>query len=154
MWKCLECGHLFEDGEEVSWTESYGEHFSGCPVCKCAYAEAYQCDRCGSYHLSDELYNGLCLDCLKEIATPHNIADWCDTDTILAEQFYEFYYDSLIANSSKHLRQLLRGGLLQRQAIDRLNNRRETADKCFEFINGSEEYKYEFSEWIKKGNMK
>ena len=96
----------------------------------------------------------VCADCLKELATPHNMADWCEPDTLLAEQFYGFYYDSLIADSSEHLRQLLRGGLLQRYAIDKLNNRHDAADKCFEFINSSEVLKYDFAEWIKKGKKK
>ena len=153
-YKCLECGHIFDEGEERRWIEPHGEHMTGCPVCGCAYDEACQCDRCGSFHLSDELYHGLCLDCLKELATPHNMADWCEPDTLLAEQFYGFYYDSLIADSSEQLRQLLRGGLLQRYAIDKLNNRHDAADKCFEFINSSEVLKYDFAEWIKKGKKK
>lgn len=153
-YKCLECGHIFEDGEELRWVEPHGEYMTGCPICKCAYDDAYQCDQCGSFHLSDELYHGLCLDCLKALATPHNIVDWCETDKLLAEQFYGFFYSSLIADSSEQLRQLLRGGLLQRHSIDKLQHRRETADKCFEFINSSEENRYDFAEWIKKGNAK
>lgn len=153
-YKCLECGRIFEDVEAYDWTEPSGERFTGCPVCFCAYGEAYQCDRCESYHLSDELYEGLCLDCLKELATPQNVADWCETDTLLAEQLYGFYYDSMIADSSEQLRQLLRGGLLQRYALDKLNNKHEAADKCFEFVNSSEVLRYDFAEWIKKGKEK
>ena len=153
-YKCLECGHIFEDGEEWRWVEPHGERMTGCPICGCAYDEAYQCDRCGSFHLSDELYHGLCLDCLKELAPPHNIADWCETDALLAEQFYGFYYDSLIADSSEQLRQLLRGGLLQRYSLDKLQRRHDAADRCFEFINSSEENRYDFAEWIKKGKTK
>ena len=58
-YKCLECGRIFEDVEAYDWTEPSGERFTGCPVCFCAYGEAYQCDRCENYHLSDELYEGL-----------------------------------------------------------------------------------------------
>lgn len=150
VYKCLECDHLFEDGEEYRWMEPGGERFAGCPICFCAYGEAYQCDRCGSYHLPDELYEGLCLDCLKRLANSRNVAEWCETDVLLAEQFYGFYYGSLIADSSPALRQLLRGGLLQRGGIDMLNNTHETADRCFEFISSSEENITEFAAWITK----
>lgn len=153
-YKCLECGHIFDEGEEARWIEESGELFTGCPMCQCAYANAYQCDSCGSYHLSDELYHGLCLDCLLKLATPQNLADWVDSDVFLAEDFYGFYYDSLIANSSEQLRQLLRGGMLQRYSLDKLQRRHDTADRCFEFINSSEENRYDFAEWIKKGNAK
>lgn len=150
VYKCLECGHIFEDVEAYDWVEPSGERFTGCPVCFCAYGEAYQCNRCRSYHLPDELYEGMCLECLKELSTPQNIADWCETDTLLAEQFYAFYYDSLIADSSEQLRQLLRGGLLQRCALDKLSRKHETADKCFEFVNDSEENRSDFAKWLRK----
>lgn len=150
VYKCLECRHIFEDVEAYDWVEPSGERFTGCPVCFCAYGEAYQCNRCGSYHLPDELYEGMCLECLKELSTPQNIADWCETDTLLAEQFYVFYYDSLIADSSEQLRQLLRGGLLQRYALDKLSRKHETADKCFEFVNDSDENRSDFAKWLRK----
>ena len=149
----LEAGDSCEDGEAYDCTESSGERFKVGPVCCCADGEGYQCDRCGSYHLSDELYEGLCLDCLKELATPQNVADWCETDTLLAEQLYGFYYDSMIADSSEQLRQLLRGGLLQRYALDKLNNKHEAADRCFEFISSSQEHSYYFADWSTKATQ-
>ena len=44
-YKCLSCGHVFEEGEQACWTESRGEYWgspcyetmSGCPVCKEEY---------------------------------------------------------------------------------------------------------------------
>ena len=62
--KCCECGHLFESGEERRWTESYGEEMSGCPVCEGAYEETVQCSICGSEHLADELDGGVCEECI------------------------------------------------------------------------------------------
>jgi DNA-directed RNA polymerase subunit RPC12/RpoP len=72
-YKCLECGHIFEEGECASWYEHhpYGmgtasEEFSGCPLCKGDYEETKQCKICGGEFLEDELLNGnVCRDCLK-----------------------------------------------------------------------------------------
>lgn len=65
-YKCIECGHIFESGEESRWTESYGEEMSGCPVCAGGYEETVQCSICGSEHLADELDGGVCEACVDE----------------------------------------------------------------------------------------
>ena len=62
MYKCEECGHIFEDGEQVQWVEMHGfvygngEELSGCPICNGAYEEIKPCKICGSYdHDYDEM---------------------------------------------------------------------------------------------------
>ena len=68
MYKCTECGHLFEEGEQATWEETHGldsppyEKWSGCPVCKGGYEEVHQCKKCGDWHTDDELYEGWCED--------------------------------------------------------------------------------------------
>lgn len=49
MFKCLDCGHLFEEGEQQFWTEPHGEELSGCPKCAYSYEEISPCKICGSY---------------------------------------------------------------------------------------------------------
>ncbi len=73
MYKCLECGHLFEDGEQTEWTEMHGftygngEKFSGCPLCKGDYEETTKCVSCGNENFTeDELEFDVCEDCIKE----------------------------------------------------------------------------------------
>ena len=73
MFKCAECGHIFEDGEQRTYAEHhpYGdttadEYFSVCPVCGGEYEEAKSCKCCGGAFLEDELIGGYyCEDCLK-----------------------------------------------------------------------------------------
>ena len=70
-YKCLECGHIFEDGEEARWSESRGEYWGlpcfedmcGCPICKGDYEETKTCEECGGAFLADELEDGLCEKC-------------------------------------------------------------------------------------------
>lgn len=72
--KCLECGHIFEEGEEACWNESRGEFWgtpcseevSGCPSCGGDYEETTPCEICGSEHLDDELFGGVCEECIDE----------------------------------------------------------------------------------------
>ena len=74
MYKCCECGNLFEEGEQAVWYENQGEchgvtameRFSGCPLCHYDYEEVHQCEKCGDWHSEDELTEGICDDCLKD----------------------------------------------------------------------------------------
>lgn len=85
--KCLECGHIFEEGECASWYEHhpYGmgyatEDFSGCPICKGDFEKTVQCKICGGEFLEDELLGGcVCDECVEEYSkdfdTCYNIAN-------------------------------------------------------------------------------
>ena len=47
MFKCLDCGYVFEEGEEAVWYEDRGEYWgvpcrermTGCPACHGDYEE-------------------------------------------------------------------------------------------------------------------
>lgn len=47
VYKCDECGHIFEDGEEKRWVEPHGEEMKGCPICGGTYSEGKECELCG-----------------------------------------------------------------------------------------------------------
>lgn len=66
MYICSECGHIFEEGEEKRYTESYGEQLSCCPICGGGYVEAVICESCGgAFHPDDDRMAGKwCKDCL------------------------------------------------------------------------------------------
>ena len=76
-YRCLECGHIFENGEQIRREEHhpYGmgyaaESFSGCPICKGDFEETKQCKICGGEFLEDELNGGcVCDDCVEEYST-------------------------------------------------------------------------------------
>ena len=80
MLKCLECGHVFSEYDLNTWEESRGEHFgipcyekmSGCPICEGDYEETVQCAVCGSEHLEDELFGGVCSECIDEYRKDFN----------------------------------------------------------------------------------
>lgn len=80
-YKCLECGHIFDEGEQAIWEEHhpYGmgyatEKFSGCPVCNGSYEETVQCQICGGEFLEDELSGGcVCDDCIEEYSNYFDI---------------------------------------------------------------------------------
>lgn len=79
-YKCLECGHIFEEGEQARWCESRGEFWGmpceesmiGCPLCKGNFEETTLCLACGSEHLESELNGGVCDTCIDEYRKDFN----------------------------------------------------------------------------------
>ena len=84
MYRCCECGNLFEEGEQAVWEETHGldtppyEKWSGCPVCKGDYEEVYQCKECGEWHTEDDLYAGWCEKCLRETINYDTFFEYCE----------------------------------------------------------------------------
>lgn len=66
MYRCKECGNLFEYGEEQRWVEPHGETFSGCPICYGPYEVAMPCKMCGGYSDEDVDYCETCKNDIKQ----------------------------------------------------------------------------------------
>ena len=89
MFKCTDCGHIFEDGEQRTFVERhpYGdttadEYFSVCPVCGGEYEEAKSCECCGGAFLEDELIGGYyCDECLKAAVDLDSFLDFATSGT-------------------------------------------------------------------------
>lgn len=70
-YKCYDCGHVFEPceaGEYEDYGEFWGVPFSEkypcCPKCGGGYGDAFRCKICENDYLEDELYGGVCEDCI------------------------------------------------------------------------------------------
>lgn len=101
---CLNCGHIFEEGEQAHWIESRGEFWghacsesmSGCPLCHGEYEESKPCEICGSEHLEEDLNNGICDECINKYQYD---VDVCykigsnDTDTVDLNCFLASMFD-------------------------------------------------------------
>lgn len=70
-YKCIECGYIFEEGEQRVWEESHGldsppyERFEGCPVCGNNFEETCKCKLCGEDFRPSELWNDVCDECIE-----------------------------------------------------------------------------------------
>ena len=65
VFRCQECGNIFEMGEEKKWVEPHGENMEGCPVCGGVYEEVYSCIKCGNYNC--DLQGDMCDNCKLDI---------------------------------------------------------------------------------------
>ena len=97
MFKCCECGHLFEEGEQAVWYENQGEchgriameKFGGCPMCNGDYDEVHQCKECGDWHYEDELCDGWCEKCLRETINYDTFFEYCEANK--DEQYLDIF---------------------------------------------------------------
>lgn len=95
MFKCCECGHLFEEGEQAVWEERHGidtppyEKWSGCPLCRGGYEEVHQCKKCGDWHTDDELYEGWCEKCLRKTIDYDTFLEYCEANK--SEQYLDVF---------------------------------------------------------------
>ncbi len=80
MYKCCDCGCVFEEPKHYSEDRTPGgafeggsfiEHYEGCPYCSGAFEEATECDGCGEYFFESCLVSTkdgrYCEDCLEEM---------------------------------------------------------------------------------------
>lgn len=80
MFKCYDCGYVFEEPKHYSEDRTPGgsfeggsfiEHFTGCPQCAGAYDEAVECDGCGEWCFSKYLEatcdGNYCEACMEEM---------------------------------------------------------------------------------------
>lgn len=76
MYKCLDCGEVFDEDDRQIVNECHTElddkpmeQRSYCPYCGGDYEEAKMCKCCGEFFLEDELICGYCKDCLEDELT-------------------------------------------------------------------------------------
>ena len=154
MFKCCECGHLFEDGEQAIWYENQGEchgriameKFGGCPMCKGDYEEVHQCKECDEWHTEDELWGGYCFDCLKEKCTREIAIDYIVdiTDYLEHFSFTVLFKIDPPKETSWELREILKE-IVKEKAIEK-----ELKDYIFEDICTVDD----FADWLNNREVK
>lgn len=149
-YKCIKCGHIFEAGEQFEWTEDYGEKWSGCPVCHGEYEETRQCECCGSEQFEDDLFWGLCLDCIRDGVNYEMFLSYLEDRDLLADFMFTAYESEKPENISDKLKAVLRELFLRSRADDLLCDKREFLDKCIDYVfNANGDIgKADFAEWL------
>ena len=168
MYKCTECGNLFEEGEQATWEERHGlesppyEKWSGCPVCKGDYEEVHQCKECGDWHSEDELCEGWCEKCLRESINYDTFFEYCEANK--DEQYLDIFVMSELLggmncpdNISYELHQLMIETYKRRVAdVKLLKGKFDFLEDCIRFIMdddgsiGRENY----ADWLNKMEVK
>lgn len=161
MYKCLDCGHVFETPDE--FRENHGdpgkgyESFGVCPECGSDdYEEVKQCSECGEWFSTDELYScGCCEDCLQDLMTVDNFLDFattgtdCGTDVdfmedfILREIFHVNGHDPVLTCSSIEFKEFCR------ECYESYKSDPKLIDLVKAYVNDSCLW-YEFAEYLEK----
>lgn len=115
MYKCRNCGHIFDDGEQKTKRERHNDYYTEvinvCPICNSDnYEETIYCRHCGSECFKDELTSkGICKECIKAFiadnAKDEKVCyDVGQNDKVQAEvNSFIFDYFGSIENMERHL---------------------------------------------------
>lgn len=154
MYKCLECGHIFEYGEEKDWREPHGEEMSGCPICGSAYEETRMCRQCGGEFLDDELHDGYCVECLREKVTYDTALEYLVAGNLLMDFMLGKFYgcDEVPTKPSEKFAEAMRENYLRMKADDLLCGKFDFLDCIREYIidDDGECGQDDFAEWLSK----
>ena len=81
FYKCIDCGHIFEEGEQATIQDDRGEFWGMpcsetlyvCPICHGDYEEARRCAVCESLFTDEEMNGGVCADCVDKFRNDFDI---------------------------------------------------------------------------------
>ena len=172
MFKCDNCGHLFEEGEQAVWHENYGaeiggETFDGCPLCRGGYEEVHQCKECGDWHTENELYDGWCEKCLRETINYDSFFEYCEANK--DDQYLDTFVMCEILNceyvpkiSSDEFHQLMCRTYWERVSEIKSEKKvfgksfSEIIDACIRFImdDDGEIGRENYADWLNKKEVK
>lgn len=160
MYKCLNCGHVFDEGEQQILKDNHGmeggfyEKMSVCPMCGGDYEEAEYCQRCEQVFIKDKLFNGICEDCLNARADYDTVLRYLN-DTNQLEVFADFYF-TYCSTPTNGYNDMLIAALIdwyKRQKVnDLLCRKTDFLKACKDFVLKSDgEFGLrDFAEWLKK----
>lgn len=130
-YKCRDCEHIFDEGEEAVWQERLGEYdkeMIGCPWCHSnAYDETKQCEICGEDHLDDELFGGVCEECLDKARHDFKLCR-----KICGDEKWEIKINALLAS-------LFDEGDIEQILMEYIAKRCENVD-CSKFIDNDADW--------------
>lgn len=152
-YKCLECGHIFEFGEEAVWPEPHGELMTGCPKCHSAYATTVRCFSCHGEYLPDDIYDGsICKDCLIEKITPDRTARYVQNRRQEMQFYVGFYFNSAIDDISDSLLNLSKSAFFSMAGFESLGANNGCSEKCRKYVVGDGQGDLDdFAHWMLEG---
>lgn len=147
MYRCVDCGHIFDVGEEKVYTESHGEKFQCCPVCGGDFQEADNCDDCRRVKWLDELYSGLCIKCLKKSVNGANISAYIKHSEQAEEFYVKWFYETECIQISNELIELCRTGYLQKVALELMSGKQNAVREFWKWLDNTQQIE-DYAKWL------
>lgn len=156
MYKCVDCGHIFEEGEQAIWIENCGEYCgsgvykgeSGCPICRGRFEKTQKCFICGGEFLESELKSDICEICIDEEITTKSAYLYFTENNIVADFLFNYVWDM---DCPKFLSDQFKrdcAELFLRKALDdKILNQEYLLNLCKGYIMEDSSH---FAEWLEK----
>lgn len=145
MWyKCLECGHIFEEGEKARWEEDRGEFWGtpcsetvdGCPVCKGDYEEIHKCKICDeNWGNPDEYYgNDICDECIENCFNYESALVYLKDSDLLIDFFFYYFGEKTSISENVDLQAEIEQWYLRQTTPDKIMKGKKFYTVLKEFI--------------------
>lgn len=161
MYKCLDCGEVFDEPASVretyGFTDGFGVTFYMCPYCNGNYEEAHQCQECDEWHTEDELYEGWCEKCLRETINYDTFFEYAtDTKLFLNFMFETVWDSSEPEKASERLVAAIAEIYKRMKANDLLCNSHGFINLCRKYImeDDGEYGRINYAEWLNEREVK
>lgn len=150
MYKCLDCGHIFDEGEQLIHRDRHGfsdghyDTHATCPMPGCGgdYKETLCCKVCEGEYLPDELYTGdICEDCLKQSINTETTFLYVMNNDFGREFYVEHWTGSQVKRASPFLIELVKSAF----QIELRRDPEEILHVCKTFVCGNLGH---YAEWL------
>lgn len=168
MFKCLNCGHLFDEGEQAVKRDRHGfkdgpaEEYSTCPVC--GYTDLEQtvrCRKCGGEYLEEEMHGHICDKCVSDYVNYDTFlqfatssAKYSDEMDVLEDFIFHMVFDVQPTTRSSYDMKMEFQDLYKRRVdCDKLMGRHEFMDKINDYMRNWST-RDDFAEWMEEQEVK
>ena len=164
MFKCVNCGHIFEEGEQAVKSDRHGfrygpaEEYSACPLCGCTDLDrTVRCRKCGGEYLEEEMHGSICDECVTdainydsflEFATS-NARDSDDSDVLEDFIFKMIFHVKTPSLSSYDLKQECREIYQRRVATEKLLRSNDLVGNIRDYMS-SWAIRDDFADWLEE----
>ena len=162
MYRCDDCGLDFAVPKRVTdrhgFDDGPGETYECCPYCGGQFLPIKACHLCGVEVTEDEMFGGVCKECLEESITYDGFLKFSDSTEDNGWQFspnrlQEFFFEELFAipnmtESSSALRRELRELYLRKVAHEKLCGKHDLLKAIKRHVMDDSETCQAYAEWL------
>lgn len=164
MFKCLNCGHLFDEGEQAVAHDRHGfrfgsgEEYSACPVCGGTDLEAtVRCRKCGGEYLEADMHGSFCYQCVSDYVNRDTFLEYAtsgakhsDEPDVLEDFVFRMLFDVRPAEqTSFEMKQEFKRIYLQRAESEKLMRTTDLTYKILDYMKDPSTFD-DFAEWMEQ----
>lgn len=166
MFKCVNCGHIFEEGEQVVKSDRHGfrygpaEEYIACPVCGGTDLDrTVRCRKCGGEYLEEEMHGHICNECVENYINYDSFFEFAvsgfepdalsNLESFIFIELFGFGASDVPMTSSQKMKQYFQEIYKREVASEKLLGTHTFRDKINHYMSNWANRDY-FAEWLEE----